>query len=103
MRMLTGLLLMLALALPVAWADRMFPLETRVGVMRSNDFPRIVIDERVFVMGPGVKIYDQENRMLPYTDLPEGPELVAYQLGPAGEVSRIWLLTASEKASMREP
>ncbi|MEI7446099.1 MAG: hypothetical protein WCK28_14510 [Burkholderiales bacterium] len=74
---------------------RTLPENAEAGRLRIGVFPEAVLDGKPVLLGPGTRIYDAENRIVPPGQV-EGERTVAYVRGQIGEVVQVWLLTDAE-------
>lgn len=89
--------LLLILVAP-AWAGRVLPEDAQRGELIGYEANQISIGRKTFRLAPGVKIFDQSNRMIRPARLPERAP-VAYETDPRGDVAKLWLLTPEELES----
>lgn len=102
MRLLRLLPLLLALALPLqALAGRTFPQGVQFGDMQGNAYPAVQIGSAVYNSAPGLRIYDQSNRMILPQALPQSGA-VLFKLDLQGNLVQLWLLTPDEEAAARQ-
>ena len=98
---IAALLFMLAMLLvtQVAMAQfRTLPQDAKIG--RTGDaqpLPAVKIDGKLLKLAPGGVIYDENNRTILQGQLPAGVR-VAYSFELGGDITRIYILTASELA-----
>lgn len=78
-----------------AQPTRTLPANAEAGRLRIGVFPEAVLDGKPVLLGPGTRIYDAENRIVPPAQL-GGERQVAYVRGQLGEVLQVWLLTDAE-------
>jgi hypothetical protein len=90
-------LAVLAIAVPVVHgqAARSFPEGAEAGRLRMGVFPVASIDGRELRLGPGTRIYDENNMIRPPA-MVDGERKIAYVRGQLGEVVQIWLLSDAE-------
>ncbi len=74
---------------------RSFPDGAEAGRLRMGVFPLATIDGRELRLGPGTRIYDENNMIRPPA-MVDGERKIAYVRGQIGEVVQIWLLTDAE-------
>jgi hypothetical protein len=96
-----GLLALLLILAPSAHAFRLFPDKAQVAELRGFAYPRVNLDGKVLAVGPGLRIYDEHNRIITHGML-QKPGPVAFMLGASQEVTQIWLLTEDEKARLMQ-
>ncbi len=103
------LLLLLSLAIAVAasshgWAQlRSLPADIKRTTVGQNQFamPYVELGNKKVKLAPGALIYDQENRTLVQGALPAGAD-VAFTTDMHGDVARIYILTPSEQAQLKQ-
>ena len=92
------------LALAAAWVatahaqmPRQLPADGKLGelVGQQQPFPLLQINNQVVRLAPGARIYDQHNRTIPHTLLPERAT-VFFLLDMNGDISRIYILRPAE-------
>jgi hypothetical protein len=90
-------LAVLAIAAPVVHGQiaRSFPDGAEAGRLRMGVFPLATIDGRELRLGPGTRIYDENNMIRPPA-MVDGERKIAYVRGQIGEVVQIWLLSDAE-------
>lgn len=76
-------------------AMRPLPETAEAGRLRIGVFPEATLDGRPIVLGPGTRIYDAENRIVPPGQV-DGERKVAFVRGQIGEVLQVWLLSDAE-------
>ncbi|MFM1988220.1 MAG: hypothetical protein RJA99_1177 [Pseudomonadota bacterium] len=74
---------------------RTLPETAEAGRLRIGVFPEAVLDGRPVLLGPGTRIYDAENRIVPPAQI-DGERRVAFVRGQLGEVLQVWLLSDAE-------
>lgn len=92
----------LALAAASGWAHqasaqvaRNFPPTARLGRFEVRVFPEAVLNDEPVRLGAGARIYDQRNMIVTPSSL-SGSHDVLVERDPAGNVGRVWILTADE-------
>lgn len=92
------------LALAFAWVatghaqlPRQLPAEGRLGelVNQQQPFPLLQIDNQVVRLAPGGRIYDQNNRTILHTLLPERATVLFLQ-DMNGDISHVYILRPEE-------
>lgn len=97
MRKLMLLLAFLAFS-GAAWAQRALPAEAKRATTGERQMlPLVQLGNEVRRLAPGGVIIDANNRSITHNQLPPGSE-VLYQLDRNGEVLRLVILTAEERA-----
>ena len=94
-------LALFALAASV-WSERQLPKDAHFGEMTRFAYPQVTISKRTFHMGPGARIYNQQNLTIVPAAMPPRAN-VLFQLDTAGHLSGVWLLTAQEAARYKKP
>ncbi|RPH46795.1 MAG: hypothetical protein EHM87_00945 [Burkholderiales bacterium] len=79
----------------IAQIARTLPEGAEAGRLRIGVFPVASIDGREVRLGPGTRIYDENNMIRP-PGMVDGERKVAYVRGQLGEVVRVWLLSDAE-------
>jgi hypothetical protein len=92
------------LALAMAWVaashaqmPRQLPADGKLGelVGQSQPFPLLQINNQVVRLAPGGRIYDQHNRTILHTFLPERAAILFVQ-DMNGDISRVYILRPEE-------
>jgi hypothetical protein len=65
-----------------------------------QDYPAVQINNRLFRLAPGARIYDQSNRTIVHGHLPSGVP-VFYARESSGSILRIYILTEQEIAALK--
>ncbi|HXU42125.1 MAG TPA: hypothetical protein VN675_07360 [Burkholderiales bacterium] len=81
---------------------RTIPNEARVGTLRYLGAMQVELDGNPQQLAPGARIRDGDNRLVLPTALQER-EQVRYLLDSTGQVFRVWILSAPEKAALPQP
>ena len=92
------LVLAIAFALPAhAQMPRQLPANGKVGqlVGKAQPYPLLQIGDKVFKLAPGGRIFDQENRIIQHSYLPE-QAIVVFVEDVNGDVSRVVILRPDE-------
>ena len=74
---------------------RTLPEGAEAGRLRISVFPVASLDGREVLLGPGTRIYDENNMIRPPA-MVDGERKVAYVRGQLGEVVQVWLLSDAE-------
>jgi hypothetical protein len=90
--LLAGLLLAAA---AFAQIVRPIPETVELGRLAVGVFPQATVDGRPVVLGPGTRIYDENNMIRPPSTV-TGERRVAYVRGTLGEINQVWLLSDAE-------
>jgi len=101
-RLIALLALAVAIATPVfAQLPRLLPANGKLGQLAGQQqYPLVEIDRKTLRLAPGGVIVDQNNRFIVHGALPASAE-VLYVLDSRGDISRIVLLTAAERARLQ--
>jgi len=79
---------------------RFLPEKGERGRLGENqDLPVVKIGNRVMRLAPGGLIFDQNNRTILHGSLPPGAD-VLYTKDANGDIQRIYILTAQERANL---
>ena len=77
---------------------RSIPDDAKRGQIRHVREMVVEIDGTQARLTPGAQIRNIDNRIILPSALPPEPQLVKYQVDPAGMVHRVWILTPEEAA-----
>ncbi len=89
----------LGFALPVgAQMPRSFPADALRGEMVFVQPPHVTIEGRPALLGAGVRVHGEDNRIVPATHLTGVKALVHYRLEHHGHVRQVWVLQPIEAA-----
>ena len=82
---------------PLAHAQlqRPIPADAEVGRLAIGVFPEATLDGRPVRLGPGTRIFDEQNMIRPPSTV-GGERKVALARGTLGEITRVWLLSDAE-------
>jgi len=72
----------------------------RATLGQPQPLPYVVLDGKLARLAPGGVIYDRDNRFILQNALPAGAA-VAYTINPTGDIARIYILTARERAAFK--
>ena len=98
------------LALAAAWVatahaqlSRQLPAEGKLGelVNQQQPFPLLQINNQVVRLAPGGRIYDEHNRTILHTLLPERATVLFVQ-DMNGDISRVYILRPEELAKLQQ-
>ena len=90
--------LLIMLCATQACAGRDFPQQAKRGDMQQYRYPLMKIDDRVYRLAAGSKLYNEQNLIIMPASLSVQTAPVMYLLDISGDLSRIWLLTREEAA-----
>ena len=97
------LVLLLSVAATAAAQLRTIPQEAVLGEIRHLESMLIELDgTKVVQLSPGAQIRDTDNRLVLPTSLTERT-VVRYLVDGAGDVHRVWILSADEIAKLPPP
>lgn len=82
-------------------AGRVFPSGVQFGDMTASAYPAVQIGNTVYHAGPGLRIFDQSNRMILPQALPQTGAVI-YKLDMQNDLIQLWLLTPDEEAAARQ-
>jgi hypothetical protein len=84
-------------AVPARAGQRVFPVDTRRGLIDFINPPQVHLDGRPERLGPGTRIHDARGNRLVFAGTLKGQSLtVNYVRGGAKTIREIWILTPSE-------
>ena len=81
---------------------RSIPPQAQVGTLRHLEAMTVELDGQPRPLAPGAQIRDADNRLVLPAALQER-EQVRYLVDGAGMISRVWMLSAQEKAALPPP
>jgi len=95
--------LVLLCCAPIASAQlRTIPKEAVLGELRHLEAMVVEIDGKPRSLSPGAQIRDPDNRLVIPASLMEKSK-VRYLVDPQGQVHRVWILSAAERAKLPPP
>ena len=97
-----ALIILLSLAASAAAQLRGIPAGAKHGVIRHLQEMTIEIDGKPQLLSPGAQIRDADNRMVLPAALAEKAD-AKYLRDAAGQVRRVWILSAREIAELPPP
>lgn len=102
MRPLLRLILatLLLAASPLHAQVRVFPPNTKVGVLQMGYYPQARINGDDVRFSPGARILDQGNRVVLPASLTDAVR-IRYRIDPQGQIGQAWILTDDEIAQSR--
>jgi hypothetical protein len=83
-----------------ACAGRNFPEQAKRGDMTAYEYPAMKIDDNIYRLAPGSRIFNHQNRIIMPASLQVQTAPVMYMLDMSGALSRVWLLTGEEAARL---
>jgi len=84
-------------------AERNFPENTRRGVLNMSKYPDVLINGKAVNTAPGLRIYDDENLFVSPTQITGNYIIINYLEDNFGDVSKIWVLTDTERKKTLPP
>jgi len=75
--------------------QRPIPEDAELGRLEIVVFPQALLDGRPVMLGPGTRIFDEQNMIRPPSTV-QGVQRVAFARGTMGEITRVWLVTDAE-------
>jgi hypothetical protein len=103
-QVLAALLLSLLVALAATPAEaqvRRIPEGARLATLKLGVFPDAVLNGKPVKLGPGARIYNQDNIIVVPSSLKDVSNVVAYVTGSLGEVVEVWILKDAEYKQIR--
>lgn len=103
-RVLAALLLTVIIGIAAAPARaqvRTIPHDAQLGTLKLGVFPDAVLNGKAVKLGPGARIYNQENTIVVPSSLLNVTNVVAYVTGSLGEVVAVWILKDAEIRQLR--
>ena len=95
--------LVLLCCAPIASAQlRTIPKQAVLGELRHLEAMVVEIDGKPRSLSPGAQIRDPDNRLVIPASLMEKSK-VRYLVDPQGQVHRVWILSAAERAKLPPP
>lgn len=99
LRLLAAALLLWATLAGLARAEgRPFPPDTLRGKMTPGYYPELLIDGKPRRLAAGARIFNEDNLITVAAALRGSDIVVNYTVNGAGEIERIWILSATEAA-----
>jgi len=86
---------------PAAGPGRPIPDNAEVGRLAIGVFPEATLDGKPVRLGPGARIYDEQNLIRPPSTV-AGERRVAFVRGTLGELTQVWLVTDAEYKAIAE-
>lgn len=81
---------------------RTIPKDAKLGQMRHLQAMMVELDGKPILLSPGAQIRDPDNRLVvPATLVEKQP--VGYLVDGMGQIHRVWVLSAREKAMLPKP
>lgn len=90
------LVLLLASGVSAMQVERQFPEGTKRGKLSTTELADLVIDGKLRVSSPALRIYNEENAIVLPASLYVKNVLVHYWENDIGEIQRVWILSADE-------
>ena len=79
-------------------SGRAIPDGALLGNLTIGNFPEAALNGKVINLGPGFRLYDLLNRIVVPASVNGRSFVVAYTIGPIGEVTQAWQLNDAEFA-----
>lgn len=76
--------------------ERTFPPEVKRGKLSTTDLAELVIDGKLRMYSPGLRIYSEDNLTLTIASVDVRNIIINYVENEFGEIQKIWVLTAEE-------
>ena len=76
--------------------ERNFPVGIKRGKMTTTDLADVVIDGKLRLVSMGLRIYNEENAIVPVAHVYVKNVVVNYLEDDIGEIQKIWILTPEE-------
>ncbi|TXI95672.1 MAG: hypothetical protein E6Q34_02530 [Burkholderiaceae bacterium] len=83
-------------ALQARQLERNFPVGVKRGKMTTTDLAQVVIDGKLRLLSPALRIYNEENAITPVAHVYVRNIIVFYLEDDVGEILKIWILTPEE-------
>ena len=85
-----------------AQMSRQLPANGKLGDLTGpQPFPLVQIDSKVMRLAPGARIYNEDNRIIVHSYLPQQARVYFVQDAMNGDILRIYLLRPSELESLQ--
>lgn len=78
--------------------DRQFPASAKRGVATFSAYPKLIINDYERRAGPGLRIWNTQNRILTRQSLRTEKIIINYTEDGMKLIDRIWILTPAEAA-----
>ncbi len=88
-------------ATPASAQIRPIPEHARLATLKLGVFPDAELNGKWVKLGPGARIYNQDNMIVIPSSLKGVPHVVAYVTGSLGEVVSVWILKDREVRQLR--
>ncbi|MGC9163158.1 MAG: hypothetical protein ACP5F9_06380 [Thiomonas sp.] len=98
-----GAALAAAACLGTAQAQTVYPMGSLQGMAQFGDFPQLSINCTDYTLGPGVRVFSPEQRLVPLQQLAGVRSPVVFQRDASGNVFRIWLIRPEAVAQLQVP
>jgi hypothetical protein len=84
--------------------NRLLPADGKLGELVGQKYPLplVEIDQKVVRLAPGARVYDEHNRMILHTFLPQQAP-VLFVLDSNGDVARAYILRTEEWERLKPP
>ena len=88
-------------AAPARAQIRRIPEDARLATLKLGVFPDAELNGKAVKLGPGVRIYNQDNIIVVPSTVKDARLVVAYVTGSLGEVVAAWILKDAEYQQIR--
>lgn len=105
-RVVAALLLAAGLSGGAAAAQRIYPMGSLQGKADFGAFPNVEINCRAYRLGPGVRVYDLQQRLILTGQLKGLSAPIVFQRDAMGNITQVWVITplaAKGPAAPRAP
>jgi hypothetical protein len=102
-RRLAGVATWIAGACIAVQAQQVYPNGSQQGNAEFGAFPAVTINCRSYVLGPGVRVLDPQQRVVMTAQLDGIGSPVVFQQDALGNVFRVGLVTAAQAAQLNVP
>lgn len=94
---------MLTTGVAQAQTLRLFPAGSAQGNAHFGAWPNLTVNCTPYTMGPGVRVLDQEQRVMLTGQLPGIKSHVVFQRDASGNVFRVWLVNDKDPSLANVP
>ena len=102
-RLVTGALLAAGLCASAAAANRIYPMGSLQGDADFSAFPKVEINCRDYVLGPGVRVYDLKHHLILTGQLKGLSAPIVFQRDALGNIVQVWVITPREAKGPAAP
>ena len=97
------LVCMLTTGIAQAQVPRLFPAGSAQGDARFGAWPNLTVNCTPYTLGPGVRVLDENQRVVLTGQLPGVTSHVVFLRDAAGNVFRVWLVSAKDPSLANVP